>query len=166
VTASNDDPKRKGQQGRRLREGELPVILAFAKLHGNREAAKKFKLAVRTIERHNGRLAKGADPELAGLVAEKVAQAAEKNADLLEKTLEAALQRTLKLLPKATIAESLEAVGTLSDVKAQRDFFGGDAHAGPANARKDQAARATPSGDARAALGSAGAGSANDPPVH
>lgn len=159
------DPKRKGQQGRRLRDDELPTILAFAKLHGNRAAAKRFKLAVRTIERHNGRLAKGATPELAGLVAQKVAEAAQKHADLLEKTLEAALQRTLKLMPKASITEALQAVETLSDTKLQRDMFGGN-HAGASAARKDQTTRAPAGGDPRTAVDGSASQSTDVDQVH
>lgn len=162
----DSDTKRKGQQGRRLREGELPTILAFAKLHGNREAAKKFKLAVRTIERHNGRLAKGADPDLAAAVAEKLAVAAQKHADLLESTLEAALQRTLKLMPKASMSEALQAVETLSDTKLARDMFGGGSHAGSGpGTRKDQADRAPAGGAPRAAVGGASQPSDSEP-VH
>ena len=155
------DKPRRGQQGRKIPADELAAILAFAKLNGRAKAAKRFAIADTTLKRHLAACNKGRTPELAQLVTQKLSEAAQRNADLLETAWEAAINRTLKLLPKATMAEALQAVEALGDVRLQRDYFGdGAGNARASGTGKDQATR-TPAGR------DGGAPSATpDSPVH
>jgi hypothetical protein len=135
------DKPRRGQQGRKFSDAELAAILAFAKLNGNEKAARRFKLALRSIERHWSRVRNGRAPELAALVEQHASEAARKSADLLAETLEKTLRRIQKLLPDASITECTKVAETLGDLTIQRDFIGGD-DAGSKDRRKDQTPRA------------------------
>lgn len=153
------DKPRRGQQGRKLSNIELATILAFAKLNGNDKASKRFKLALRSIERHWSRVRNGRAPELAALVEEAASETVRKQADLLSETLEKTLKRIQKLLPSASITECTKVAETLGDLTIQRDFIG-DGHAGTTAGRKDQAARAPAGRDSGAPSAS------TDTPVH
>lgn len=155
------DKPRRGQQGRKIPPDELAIILAFAKLNGRAKAAKRFGIADTTLKRHLASVHKGRAPELAQLVTEKLEEASRKNADLLEAAWESALNRTLKLMPKASMAEALQAVEALGDVRFQRNYFGDGADdARTPGTGKDQAPR-TLSGRALEAPGAS-----TDNPVH
>jgi hypothetical protein len=153
------DKPRKGQQGRKLSTEEIAGVLAFAKLNGNERAAKRFKVATRSIERYWSNVRNGRAPELADLVEQFTFEMARKNADLLAETLEKTLRRIQKLLPDASITECTKVAETLGDLTIQRDFFG-DGHASTSAGRKDQAARKTPG------RGDGTPGAATDSPVH
>ncbi len=75
---------------------EMAAALAYARLHSDAEAAQKFRVSVRTLQRKRAAVEKGTDPELAELVAEKKKEATERCRDLLTDTYEHGLRALAK----------------------------------------------------------------------
>jgi transposase len=115
-----------GRPRKRISVAEMAAIIAYADLHKDADAAKRFRVAAKTIQRYRKDIREGRAPELAELVAQAKAKAAAKHGDLLDEALELALKRITKLLPKASMKEALEAVQVLGDLKIQRDVFGNE----------------------------------------
>jgi len=137
----------------------MAAILAYADLHDDAAAAKRFRCSTKTISRRRKAAGDGREPDLAQLVQAAKTKAAERHGDLLESALEATLKRIVKLAPKATMTEAVQAAEALGSIRIERDLFGGG-DASTAHSRKDSAARA-------AARSAGGAESPSaDSPVH
>ena len=153
------DKPRQCRARKKIPVAEMAAILAYADLHDDAKAAKRFNVGTKTIGRRRKSAADGREPDLAELVQAAKTKAAQRHGDLLETALEAALKRIVKLAPKASMTEAIAAAEALGSIRVERDMFG-DGDASTAHNRKDSAARA-------AARSAGGAESPTpDSPVH
>jgi hypothetical protein len=155
------DKPRQGRARKKIPVAEMAAILAYADIHDDSAAAKRFNVGTKTIGRRRKAAAEGREPDLAELVQAAKTKAAQRHGDLLASAMEASLKRIIKLVPKATIAEAIQAAEALGGLKIQRDWFDGDATTpGTEAGRKNSAARAPAGRD------SGTPGPSSDAPVH
>jgi transposase len=143
---------------------EAATILAFGDLHTDDEAAKKFGVSKRTIERWRAAARAGAKPELAALVAERKKAALEKHAGLLDEFFAEALEAgraKLKNAKENTLRSIVGAIKIAGELRIQRDLLRDDGDDPELHQPSSGAAEAKP-GAARGAPASS-SGTAADP---
>lgn len=115
-----------GRPPKRIDQQELATILSFGDLHGDKAAAERFGVSLRTIQRRRAALRNGDDAQLAALVIEAKGRGLERCADLLTATYEVALRRLDQLIPEASFDETLSAVRVVGDLHLARAALTGD----------------------------------------
>ena len=121
--------RRKRPQGRKpntLDKAELAIILSHAATFGTVSAAKTFKLAERTIQRHQKAVREGKDPKLAEMIATEATRAAQRNRSKLQLALDVLLDRLMALAPTADLKVVLSGVETVGDLVTQRQVLIGE----------------------------------------
>lgn len=101
----------------------LAQAVATADLLGPGVAAKRFRIAYRTLRRWCERVRTGKDPELANLVAQEAERAKEASRDLVTEALNAHLRRAIELAPKTTASENQGYIEKLGELTMVRDVL-------------------------------------------
>jgi hypothetical protein len=83
---------------RRVDDATMATALAYAELHDDKAASKKFGIAIRTLQRRRADVKAGKADGLAELVADQKQVAVERCADLLTETFELGLRKLSALL--------------------------------------------------------------------
>ena len=133
-------PKRKarGQSGNHgLDPEKVAAALAVEVTSGAKAAAEAFGLSVRSIRRYKAFVAAHPDAPLAVAVRGARARALRRVDDLLTQTWEAFLHRLQELLPKATMAETVEGAKVIGELRITQEALGVDDHSS-----KDEPAKA------------------------
>lgn len=118
--------KPKGRRPNTVDDAELAVVLAHAATFGATAAAKEFGLAKRTIQRHQKAVRDGNNPDVARLIVRETERAKERNRSKLHRALEALLDRTIELAPKADLQTVLHGVEKIGDLVTKRQVMLGE----------------------------------------
>lgn len=128
-SAGHKNPPRQGRPPKSVDTAEAATILAFGELHTDEEAAKKFGVSKRTIERWRAAAREGKRPELAALVAENKRVALDKHSELLDEFFADALEAgraKLKASSENTLRSIVGAIKIAGELRIQRDLLKDD----------------------------------------
>ncbi len=118
---------------KRIDSTELATILSYGDMHGDKAAAEKFGVSLRTIQRRRAELREGKDDALAALVVSAKSKAVAGREALLASTYETALRRLETLLPTADFDQTVSAVKVVGDLQLAHDALNDDEDEGTGN---------------------------------
>ena len=111
---------------KRIEASELAAVLSYGDLHGDKAAAEKFGVSLRTLQRRRAEVRDGKNDKLAALVVGAKSKAVAGREALLAETYGAALERLRDLLPGADFDQTVSAVKVVGDLQLATDALNDD----------------------------------------